>query len=55
MPVFINEVTTEVEQAVVPATESNASESRMPVTPPEFEFLQTLTLVEERRQRLEYD
>lgn len=55
MPVFINEVTTDVTPPVVPASESQAPETRVSVSQPEFEFLKTLTLIEERRERLQFD
>ncbi len=55
MPVFINEVTTDVSTPVVSTNESQASETRIPVSQPEFEFLKTLTLIEERRERLQFD
>lgn len=55
MPVFINEVSVEVPQPVVTETQSEAAEDRMPVSMPEFTLLQTLTLLEERRQRLQFD
>jgi len=55
MPVFINEVSVEVPQPVVPETQSQPVEDRMPVTLPEFTLLQTLALLEERRQRLQFD
>ena len=55
MPVFINEVTAEIPQPVVPEVQSEAPQERSPVTLPEYEFLKSLNLIEERRQRLEYD
>ncbi len=54
MPVFINEVSVEVPQ-VVPETQSQSVEDRMPLSAPEFTLLQTLALLEERRQRLQFD
>ncbi len=55
MPVFINEVTAEVPQAPVADVQSKPIQERMPVTEPEYQLLQTLNLIEERRQRLEFD
>lgn len=55
MPVFINEVTAEVPQSPVPEVQSKAPQEQSPVTQPEYELLKSLSLIEERRQRLEYD
>ena len=55
MPVFINEVTAEVPQSVVPEVQSQALEEQLPMSQPEYEFMLTLTIIEERRQRLEFD
>lgn len=55
MPVIISEVITEVPQEVVPENQSVSVESSMPVSQPEFEFMQTLALLEERQQRLRFD
>lgn len=55
MPVFINEVIAEVSQPVVQRTQADAAEDRMPASEPEYEFMQTLTLLEERQQRLQFD
>jgi hypothetical protein len=55
MPIFIEEVSAEVSQTVVPQVESQPLEGRVTVVQPQFEFLQTLNLLEERKQRLEFD
>lgn len=55
MPIFINEVTTEVPQPVAAETERQPVPERMPLSQPEQELLQTLTLIEERRARLLFD
>jgi hypothetical protein len=55
MPVFINEVTAEVPQAQVPEVDAQAPETRSQVSQPEYEILATMNLLEERRQRLEFD
>lgn len=55
MPVFINEITAEVPQGPVPEVQSEATQELSTVTLPEYEFLQSLNLIEERRQRLEFD
>ena len=55
MPVFINEVNAEVPQAVVPESKAHAKEEQVNVSLPEYEFLQTLKIIEERQQRLEFD
>ena len=55
MPVFINEVSAEVPEPVVPKVQSEASEQQLPVTMPEREFMLTLTIIEERRERLQFD
>ncbi|WP_185964566.1 hypothetical protein [Aliikangiella marina] len=55
MPVFINEVNAEVPQAVVPEVQSQPKEERTSVSQPEYEFLKTLNIIEERRERLEFD
>jgi len=55
MPVIISEVITEVPQEVVAGSQSESAENSMPVSEPEFEFTQTLSLIEERQQRLRFD
>lgn len=55
MPVFINEVTAEVPQAPVPEVQSRSIQEQSPVTQPEYEFLKSLALIEERKQRLDFD
>lgn len=53
MPVFINEVLTEV--IPVPESESNPMEERTPVDESDFDLVQKLALIEERRLRLAID
>ena len=55
MPVFINEVIAEIPQPVVPNADSKPVEERMPVSEPEYQLMQTLSLIEERQQRLQFD
>jgi len=55
MPVFINEVTAEVPPAQVPDVQAQPVEGQVSVSQPEYEFLLKLTIIEERRQRLEFD
>ena len=55
MPIFIDEVSAEVSQSVVPQVESHPLEDRTTVPQPQYEFLQILNLIEERRKRLEFD
>ncbi|MGD8587492.1 MAG: hypothetical protein PVG22_01535 [Chromatiales bacterium] len=55
MPILINEVTAEVPQPPVPKIDSHAVSEAVPLSQPEYEFLQTLDLIEERRARLEFD
>ncbi len=55
MPVFINEITAEVPQSPVPEVQAQAIQEQSPVTQPEYEFLKSLSLIEERQQRLEFD
>lgn len=55
MPIFIDEVSAEVSQTVVPQVESQPLEDRTPVVQPQFELLKTLNLIEERKKRLEFD
>ncbi len=55
MPVFINEVITEVTPAVVPAATARPAQEAMPVTAPEYELVQTLSVMSERQARLQFD
>lgn len=55
MPVFINEVIAEVPAAPVPDTHSQAPQQQTTLPPSEYELLQTLNIIEERRQRLLFD
>ncbi len=55
MPVFINEVTAEIPQSPVPQVQSQPVQEMSPITLAEQEFLKTLNLIEERKQRLEFD
>jgi hypothetical protein len=55
MPIVINEVITEVSPSVVPAATAQPMEERMPVSPPEYELIQTLSIVAERQARLQFD
>ena len=55
MPVFINEVSAEVPEPIVPKVQSEAPEQPLAVTQPEREFLTTLTIIEERRERMKFD
>ncbi len=55
MPVFINELITDVPQGTEGQGEAPARENSLPVSPPEYELLDTLKLIEERQQRLEFD
>lgn len=55
MPVFINEVITEVPQSTSNREEVRAPESATPVSSPEYDLLDMLKLNEERQQRLKFD
>ena len=55
MPVFIHEVTAEIPQPPVPKVQSEAPQEQSSVTMQEYELLKILNLIEERRQRLDYD
>lgn len=55
MPVFINEVTAEVPQPVVPEVEAKPADQQTPVIEPVGELLKKINLIEERRQRLQFD
>lgn len=55
MPILINEMTTEIAPAIVPASEAKPLAENMSVQEPEYELLQTLQLIEERRLRLQFD
>lgn len=55
MPVFINEVVTEVSPDVVPPATQQPKQEAMPVTRPEYELVSTLSLLDERQARLQFD
>ncbi|HWK55469.1 MAG TPA: hypothetical protein VNR18_13915 [Hyphomicrobiales bacterium] len=55
MPILINELVTTVPDNPVPQMQANPMQDRVPVTQPEYEVIKTLDLLEERRQRLEFD
>ncbi len=55
MPVLINEVVAEVEPAVVPESQAEPDEQRVPLSSAEFEIMQTLAIIEQRRERLMVD
>lgn len=55
MPVFINEMITEVAPTVVPAATQQPAQEAMPVSPAEYELVQTLNLMSERQARLRFD
>lgn len=55
MPVLINEVVAEVESTVVPETQAEPVEERVPLASSEFELMQVLAVIEQRRQRLMVD
>lgn len=55
MPILINELVTTVPDAPVPQAQANPPQDRVPVTQPEYEVVKMLALLEERRQRLEFD
>jgi hypothetical protein len=55
MPVLINEVVAEVEPAVVPESQSEPPAQRTPLASAELEVIETLALIEERRERLRVD
>jgi hypothetical protein len=55
VPIFINEIRAEIPQAPVPNVQSEAVHEQVPVTQPEYDFLKNLMLIEERRQRLQFD
>ena len=55
MPVMINEIVAEVEPTVVPESQAEPHEERVPVTRSEFELMQVLAVIEQRKQRLMVD
>lgn len=55
MPVLINEVVAEVEPVTVPESQAAPGEERMPISSTEFEILQMLAVIEQRRERLMVD
>ena len=55
MPVYIEEVEVEATPPETQTSEIPAAEDRIPTDSQEFTLLQTLTLLEERRQRLLFD
>jgi hypothetical protein len=55
MPVLINEVVAEVEPAVVPASQAEPDEQRVPLTATELEMVELLAIIEQRRERLTVD
>ena len=55
MPVIINEMVTEVSPAVVPAAIAQPVSESMPVSQPEFELVQTISIMNERIARLQFD
>jgi hypothetical protein len=55
MPVFINELTAEVEQVGSVSEEDHPVEETESLNEAEYELIQTLALIEQRRQRLSVD
>lgn len=55
MPILINEVLAEVEPVRVPTGEAPPPPESTPLAQTEFELVQTLALIEERRRRLLVD
>lgn len=55
MPVFINEVSAEIPQPPVPQVQAQPLEDRVSVSQPEYELMLTLSIIEERKQRLDFD
>lgn len=55
MPVIINEMVTEVSPTVVPAATAQPVAESMPISPPEFELIQTISVMNERLARLQFD
>jgi len=55
MPVFINEMITEVTPATVPQTTQQPAQGTMPLSPPEYEMVKMLNLINERQARLQFD
>ena len=55
MPVFINEVVAEVPPAPVPETQSQPPQQQTALPASEYELLQSLNIIEQRRERLLFD
>jgi hypothetical protein len=55
MPVIINEMVTEIGPQVVPAATAQPVSESMPVSQPEFELVQTISIMNERVARLQFD
>lgn len=55
MPVFINEMIAEVTPSVVPQTTQQPAQASMPLSPPEYELVKMLNLINERQARLQFD
>ena len=55
MPVFINDVITEVAPSVVPESIQQPAAEAMPISQAEYELVRTLSLMTERLARLQFD
>ncbi len=55
MPVVINEMITEMAPTVVPAATQAPAQTAAPLAQPEFELVQTLSILRERQARLQFD
>lgn len=55
MPVFINEVITEVAPSVVPQATQQPAQAATPLAQSEYELVQTLSVLSERQARLQFD
>lgn len=55
MPIFIEEVSAEVIEPVVPESSAHPRDRQAPLATAEFELARTLALLEQRRQRLAVD
>jgi hypothetical protein len=55
MPVIINEMVTEIAPAVVPATTAQPVAESMSISQPEYELVQTISIMNERLARLQFD
>ena len=55
MPVFINEVITDAVPNVVPPSTQQPAQEAMPISRPEYELMSTLSLLNERQTRLQFD